>query len=359
MKRRFDLLVVGGGITGYSSAIEFKSYRPDLRVGVIERSTFETTASSKNAGFACIGSVTEMLSDLRLLGEEVFLDLIRKRWYGLRLLRQRVGDRAMEFNECGGYEVFLEKDALDQAIMAIPRLNNMLQKIVGTEVFNAVKKDDYFQFDQVKGMIMNRYEGQLDPARMMSSLRSVARAMDIEEIRAEVKGLTEDNRVVNIDIGKGNLHSAQAIVAINGLASGLLDLDVRPARAQVLITEPIDELGWSGVFHLDEGYYYFRNVGDRVLMGGGRNLDLAGEETFSQDTTDLIQAKLESILRQNILKGRDFSIADRWAGTMGVGPVKSPIVERVSDRVVAAVRLGGMGVAIGSLVGQEAAELCL
>ncbi len=359
MKRRFDLLVVGGGITGYSSAIEFKSYRPDLRVGVIERSSFETTASTKNAGFACIGSVTEMLSDLKLLGEEDFLDLVRKRWNGLRLLRQRVGDRAMEFNECGGYEVFLEKDALNRALAAIPRLNNMLHRIVGTEVFHAVTKDDYFQFNGVKGLIMNRYEGQLDPARMMSSLRGIGRAMDIEEIRAEVKGLSEDTREVTIDVGEGFLHAAQVIVAINGLASGLLDLEVRPARAQVLITDPIDELGWSGVFHLDEGYYYFRNVGDQVLIGGGRNLDLAGEETFSQDTTDLIQSKLESILSQHILKGREYAIAEKWAGTMGVGPIKSPIVERVSDRMVAAVRLGGMGVAIGSLVGQEAAELCL
>lgn len=359
MERKFDLLVVGGGITGYSSAIEFKSYRPDLRVGVVERSSFETTASSKNAGFACIGSVTEMLSDMKSLGEEDFIDLVRKRWNGLRLLRQRVGDKSMEFNECGGFEVFLDEEAFVKAKDAIPRLNNLLHRIVGTEVFHPVVKSDHFQFHGVKGVIQNRYEGQLDPALMMAKLRSVARAMDIEEVRAEVHGISEDDRSVIIDIGVGNLISSQSIIAINGLASGLLDLDVRPARAQVLITEPIDELGWSGVFHLEEGYYYFRNVGDRVLFGGGRNLDLKGEETFSQETTNLIQDKLESLLRQHILKGRDFKIVDRWAGTMGVGPSKFPIVKRISDRQVVAVRLGGMGVAIGSLVGQEAAELCL
>jgi hypothetical protein len=36
---------------------------------------------------------------------------------------------------------------------------------------------------------------------------------------------------------------------------------VKPARAQVLITEPIDNLDVRGTFHLDCGYYYFRNIG--------------------------------------------------------------------------------------------------
>ena len=42
---------------------------------------------------------------------------------------------------------------------------------------------------------------------------------------------------------------------------------------------------------------------------------------------------------------------------MGVGSTKAPIVERIDERIAVGVRLGGMGVAIGSLVGQELAEL--
>lgn len=359
MSRRYDLLVVGGGITGYSAAIEYKAYRPDLRVGVVERSSFETTASSKNAGFACFGSVTEMISDLRVLGEERFLELVDKRWRGLRLLRQRVGDRAMEYNECGGYEVFLDSQEYERAAEAIRKLNGLLRTVVGPEVFQPAEKVGHFGFAGMAGLIQNRYEGQLDPGSMMQSLRQTARALDIEYLPAEVVGVEDMGKEVALDVGVGELRASQVIVAVNGLAAGLVDVDVRPARAQVLITEPIPELGWSGVFHLEEGYYYFRNVGERVLLGGGRNLDIAGEETFSQEVTPLIQEKLESLLREHILPGRPHVVAERWAGTMGVGPDRSPVVRRVSERVVAAVRLGGMGVAIGSLVGLEAAELAL
>ena len=46
-----------------------------------------------------------------------------------------------------------------------------------------------------------------------------------------------------------------------------------------------------------------------------------------------------------------------WSGILGIGDQKKPIIERVSPNVVVAVRMGGMGVAIGSLVGEEAAAL--
>ena len=42
---------------------------------------------------------------------------------------------------------------------------------------------------------------------------------------------------------------------------------------------------------------------------------------------------------------------------MGVGTQKSPIVKEISNSVYCGVRLGGMGVALGSLVGQELADL--
>jgi len=42
---------------------------------------------------------------------------------------------------------------------------------------------------------------------------------------------------------------------------------------------------------------------------------------------------------------------------MAFGKNKRPIIQKVSDRVAVAARLGGMGVALGSLVGKEVANL--
>ena len=132
---------------------------------------------------------------------------------------------------------------------------------------------------------------------------------------------------------------------------------VKPARAQVLITNPIPDLDIKGTFHLDQGYYYFRNIDNRILLGGGRNLDFKGETTTELGQTELIQNRLETLLKEVILPRTEFTVAHRWSGIMGMGSSKRPIVEQLSTHVYCGVRLGGMGVAIGSLIGQELADL--
>ncbi|HXD76571.1 MAG TPA: FAD-dependent oxidoreductase, partial [Puia sp.] len=154
------------------------------------------------------------------------------------------------------------------------------------------------------------------------------------------------------------LLASQLLVCTNGFARQLIpQLDIKPARGQVLVTSPIDNLPFKGCFHFDEGYYYFRNLGDRVLLGGARNLAFAEEATTDMTTTDKIQQELERFLRNVILPGRHFTIDSRWAGIMGMGGEKTPIVRAVNDRVFCAVRLHGMGVALAPVLGKRIAGM--
>ena len=153
--------------------------------------------------------------------------------------------------------------------------------------------------------------------------------------------------------------TSRLFIANNGFASQFLEEEVIPARAQVLVTKPIKNLNLKGTFHFDEGYYYFRNIDNRVLFGGGRNLDFETEKTKEFGQTSLIQNQLERLLNKMILPQTPFEIEQRWSGIMGVGKQKSPIVKPMSDNVYVGVRLGGMGVAIGSLVGRQLANLVL
>jgi glycine/D-amino acid oxidase-like deaminating enzyme len=172
-----------------------------------------------------------------------------------------------------------------------------------------------------------------------------------------VKGYSNETSHVKIQTNHGEFISNKLIIASNGFSKGLINENVQPARAQVIITKPINNLKIKGSFHLQEGYYYFRNIDDRILIGGGRNLDFSNEKTMNFGQTDLIQNKLEEILKTIILPTTSFVIDQRWSGIMGVGDKKKPIVKQISNHVFCGVRLGGMGIAIGSLVGKELADL--
>jgi glycine/D-amino acid oxidase-like deaminating enzyme len=88
-------------------------------------------------------------------------------------------------------------------------------------------------------------------------------------------------------------------------------------------------------------------------------LDFEGEQTTDFQTTELIQTDLDKKLSEVILPNQSYEIEHRWAGIMGFGENKKPILESVSENVFLGVRLGGMGVAIGSQVGKGLAELVL
>jgi len=65
------------------------------------------------------------------------------------------------------------------------------------------------------------------------------------------------------------------------------------------------------------------------------------------------------MLRENILPNVSFEIADRWSGILGVGNTKQPILKQLTNDVAVAVRLGGMGIAIGSIIGERGAQLLM
>lgn len=357
-----DFLVIGAGVIGLSTAIELRLRLPDRRVTVLERGLISEGASTKNAGFACFGSITEILSDFSRCGINETLSVVERRWRGLSLLRQRVGDSNMEFKQHGGYELLF--DGTSAVIKQLDDVNSTLLPIFGQSVFSlANEKIAEFGFDGIHTLVYNPFEGQIHSGKMMMALRKVAVNLGVEiHSGTNVISLSEQQHTVIAEVIAGltraNFTAHQVVVCTNSLMSELLpEVHITPGRGQVLLTEPIDGLPFQGVFHFDEGYYYFRNVGKRILFGGGRNLDFAGENVAEFGLTDNIQHTLEDYLRRVILPRHEFAVAERWSGIMGFSADKLPIVRRISPHIIAAFGCNGMGVALGSVIGSDTAAL--
>ncbi|MDM9631193.1 NAD(P)/FAD-dependent oxidoreductase [Robiginitalea aurantiaca] len=358
---KLDFCIVGSGITGLSCALELRESHPEARILILEKGVFPQGASTKNAGFACFGSLTEILSDLQQHSEDEVVALVEQRLSGIKLLRKRLGDKALDFRQWGGYEIFQEKDAavFEGCLNEMDRINALLEPVFGKSCFRLAENTFGFR-GVLPELILHSAEGQIDTGKMMQALLNKVQGHNNPVMilnGVELKSYTDLGHTVAIGTNRFDFKAGKLLLATNGFAGHSGAALVRPARAQVLITEPIPKLAIHGTFHMDEGFYYFRNVGQRILFGGGRNLDPEGETTTEFGQTPLIQDKLEALLREVILPGIPFRIAQRWSGIMGVGPQKRPIVEKFSENVACGVRLGGMGVAIGSHVGKELAGL--
>ena len=173
----------------------------------------------------------------------------------------------------------------------------------------------------------------------------------------DVSSIQEAPNEVCLLTNIGEIKAANVLVCTNGFAARLIEEDVKPARAQVIVTSVIPDLKLKGTFHFDRGYYYFRNIDGRILLGGGRNLDFEGETTTAMNTTVPIINALKQLLNDMIIPGKQYTIEHEWAGIMGVGNTKKPIVRKYSSRIGIGVRMGGMGVAIGTQVGKDLSSL--
>jgi len=351
-----DFTVVGSGIVGLSCAISLKKKYPKAKILVLEKGMLPQGASTKNAGFACFGSLSELIDDLKTHTEQEVFNLVQKRWEGLQLLRKTLGDKNIDFQQKKGYELFFDEAVFTDCLSKQKDINQLLQPIFKTDVFSV--SDNSFRFQKIHPQYsVNQFEGQLDTGKMMSKLLLLAQKKGIKIINnITVQSFLEMPIKVKVKTDKIEFFTSKLLIATNGFANQLIKEQVQPARAQVLITKPIKNLHIKGTFHLDKGYYYFRNISNRILFGGGRNLDFKTEETTEFGQTAIIQNRLEKILQETILPNQSFEIDYRWSGIMGVGNQKKTIVKPIANHVFCGVRLGGMGVAIGSLVGKELAD---
>jgi len=357
-----DLIVVGGGIVGMSTALHYQIKHPKSSVAVIERGLFPSGASTKNAGFACFGSISELAEDLESTSPDSLLSLIESRYKGALQLRDLLGDSEIGYKPEGGFELDFNGHTHEQ----IDRFNELLKPLFNADVFSNVTptiKDIGFRTDKVKGLIKNAFEGSLDTGKMVRAFQRKCAESGVHFYnQTTVLGYEEltSSAKLSVQVGtdKVTLTAQQIAFCTNAFSKSLLpDLDLQPGRGMVLVTKPVEGFSLQGTFHYHGGYHYFRGVGNRLLLGGGRQLDLSGETTTEQGINDTIFSQLQQDVHDFIAPGKDFEIDYAWSGVMAFGANKKPIVQRVSPRISVAARLGGMGVAIGTRVGAELAEL--
>ena len=354
-----DFTIVGSGIVGLNCALQLKERFPKAKILILEKGILPQGASTKNAGFACFGSLSEIIDDLKIHSEAEVLELITKRINGLQLLRASLGDKIIDYQNLGGYELFLRSDEVLYNLCQNKKdkINQLLFPIFKSEVFSF--KENKLGFKNIKSHYsFNPFEGQIDTGKMMEALLIKVQSLGIKILNnTVVEAFSDDANLVKVKTNHFEFNTKQLCIATNGFAKQLKITKVKPARAQVLITKPIRDLHIKGTFHLDEGYYYFRNIENRILLGGGRHLDFKTEETSEFGQTEIVQNKLKDLLKTAILPQTNFEIEHCWSGIMGVGKQKKAIVKQLSNNVYCGVRLGGMGIAIGSLIGKELADL--
>lgn len=345
--KKFDFVIIGAGFTGLNVAINIKKRDSKASVLVLDKNIHFSVASTKNAGFACFGSPSELLYDIELMGQDEALNMLELRMKGIALIKTKYSQSDIDFRSCSAKEWFVKgNEALLQNVGDnLSWLNTLCKQKVGKELYLISSNFNSKMSNFLLGEISIEEEGQVNPMKLHERLLEKARALGVTLFsNMQVEELAE--RCIKCK-GGFEIEAARIINCTNAFSSKLESFqNIKPARAQVLITSEIENLPFDGNYHMDEGFYYFRNVGKRFLLGGARNEDVEGETTFNLGENPKIQAKLEATLNNLLPKSDfDYKIENKWSGIMGMKTDKKPKAI-YNDSIWHLTGMSGMGVAL-------------
>lgn len=346
-----DIVIIGAGFVGLSAAVECRKNKPYAKITVLEASGLNGGGSTRNAGFACFGSPSELLEDWKTLGPEKTVELVARRFEGLKWLRSEFSDSAIGYEATGSMEMFTaDQTELEAEVREfLPSLNSALDGVFGVEPFAFVESASGLV--GCSSVIASALEGALDTSMLYRAVKQKALDAGVDILCGiEVLEIIEADSGYKLVVEGGEVEAGQVLVANNSMAASLVEgLDVQPYANRVLVTDEIEGLEFRGSCHYDRGYVYLRRIGDRMLIGGGRQ--------WGEGESDEVREKLMAFLKSHVV-GASAAVAEySWVGYLGIGSVRNPIVKTVRPGLHVGVRMGGMGVAIGGLVGFELAGL--
>jgi gamma-glutamylputrescine oxidase len=305
-----EVIVIGGGVTGCSCALTLAERGVAVRLH--DAREIAGGASGRNGGFALRGAATPY---------DVARDQFgRDRARLLMALTERTLDRFAElagdaFRRVGSLRLAFGADECD----ALRREHDALRQ----DGFEVDWLDELpVPLDRLyAGALLHPPDGVLHPARWVRRL-----ARRAAEAGAELR---VGERVEVVDLA-----APAVVVAADGFSESVLpELAgiVTPTRGQVLITAPLAELRYERPHYARDGYDYWHQRADgRLVIGGSRDAAFADEQTAVEDTTPVVQERIEALAAQ--LAGERPRVECRWAGIWGTTPDGSPLVGPVPGR---------------------------
>jgi len=360
-----DIVIVGAGLMGLWTAYELKKKSPLLNITIVERNTTPLGASTRNAGFACFGSPTELMSDMETMGTDEMLRIVEMRYKGIEKIKSHFAETTIDYEHCGGYECINQDSKYWYAFDdRVSQLNKLLKDITGQRsIFKyAGQKMSGLGLIGFDLLVENSSEAALHSGKLVQALTQMVRASGVSILDGFcVHDWSADKEQATISSTEGiTLRSKKLVFCTNAFTDSLINESlVEPGRGQIILTTPIPQLPMKGTFHFDEGFYYWRHLGERILLGGARNKDFDREQTLEMDGSATIKNALIDFLRAHLHPSISFDIADSWSGIMGFTKDKRPFCDYIDKGVYVALACNGMGVALTPIIAEKAATTIL
>jgi gamma-glutamylputrescine oxidase len=351
-----DILIVGGGYVGLSTAYWLTEMNPDLKITVLDRSFCGAGASGRNAGFLTMGSASFYKTLCLEWGHDKAKQVFSFASESLELVHQHIlkSSPEIKFDRSSSMTLFKTEE----------NHTNWQNEVFNPQEFNFNWKDKNSLPSQLQSNFYGGYEAspeyKINPIPLLASIKKRLENRKVQIVEnSSAFELTPDGVITEIN----SIKAKKVILALNGYFSqfhkSFLGAIV-PRRAQMLAVEIEDDFDCPSLYYDPAERVYWRKTQDKVVViGGKRLLDEQGEVGDFEKISPIIQQGLEDYVRREL--GLKFRIINRWSGTMGftehelpfIGPIEAPLETYMIGG------FSGHGMGLGFRSSKEIAEVVL
>ncbi|MBT4521349.1 MAG: FAD-dependent oxidoreductase [Halieaceae bacterium] len=368
---RTDVAIVGGGITGLSTALAL--HKSGISTTVIEREFCGFGASGRNAGHLTPTICKDLPTAVMLFGNEKAAELAQ------------FADHCVETTENMISEFGISCDYRQSGnIMAIvhPKQEARLRKAAATAESLGAKiryvEESEMRERGVPGAflsgVMEMMGGTLNPGKYVLGLRQAAISAGIPVYeQTAVTGITGDSSPTVLT-GQGSINADKVVMASNAYTPdiGKPGHRICPLYVTLFETQPLsdDQLdaigGWpggEGIYTAHESMESYRLTAQRTIIGGAKGVKYfyGGKVAAHGSSKNASQEIVVGAFRDRFPQLKSLPIAHCWAGWIGMTMNFLPLVGQLSGQpsIYHSVAYNGHGVAQASAMGAIMADMIL
>jgi glycine/D-amino acid oxidase-like deaminating enzyme len=328
-----DVVIVGGGFTGLSSAYNIQRKFPDKKILLLEGAFCGYGASGRNGGFF---TAVDLLHDCSIKDAQLLADHIEVSFYGLEQVKQVISDHGVDcdFRENGMLNVaFTENQAkiIDKYHHDLKTIGLNSSYLTGNELAAEIKSPRI-----IAGQITH-HGAIINPAKLAREMKRVVEELGVEVLEKTVVTRISSGETILVDTELGEVRAPILVLGLNAYAPklGLFKNRIVPVGTFIVATEPLtpdqwDSIGWKNKQGLSDGRnlvfnYSIPSVDGRIITGGSDFVYYENDRLISGNEKTITRKIIQDLFK-TFPQLEGLKIEHAWGGTTAVPINRTPSV---------------------------------